>query len=90
GVAAGGLLAVLWVGGLYRSLRPWARGRATAGQAVASALLRGLLLLAGLAGLAAIGAPALVVAAVVLMVLRPVLVRILAPRLEHHGGSVDP
>ncbi len=90
GAAAGCVLAVLWVGGLYRSLRPMAAGRATAAGAASYALLRGLLLLAGLAPLAAVGLPALVAAAVALTILRPVLVRFLAPRLERGGGSVGP
>lgn len=87
GAAAGGLLAVLWVGGLYRALRPWAAGDPKPARAAGSLLLRGLALLAGLAGLAVIGLPALLAAAVTLTALRPVLVRLLAPRLVAGDGS---
>jgi len=47
-------------------------------------------LLAGLAALAALSLPAIVAATATLLLLRPVLVRALAPRLERPGEDGEP
>jgi|GEM_PF-6391484 len=90
GVVGGALLAALWVGGLYATLRPWAAGRVDARLAAGSALLRTAVLLAGLAALAALGLPAIVAATASLLLLRPVLVRALALRLQRPGEDGAP
>lgn len=90
GLVGGALLAALWVGGLFATLRPWAAGRVAARVAAGSALLRMAVLLAGLAALAALSLPAIVAATATLLLLRPVLVRALAPRLERPGEDGEP
>lgn len=90
GVLAGGLLAALSVGGLFAALRPWARGQTHTATLAGSTLLRLALVGLGLGALLTLGRPAFLGGALALVVIRPLLVRWLAPRLADPSRETAP
>jgi hypothetical protein len=90
GAVTGAALAVLSVGGLYAALRPWAEGRVQHGGPGELAIVRLVLVLLGLWALTLVGRAALISGAATLLLVRPLLVHMLARRLETSVGNGPP